>query len=177
MSCVTCVALLQMSCATQTTTTSSGVHVMGQGRQSDATMSQEKQAQLADLVADGDVNDPTAAALHDLAGKLLMYKAIYRKLPGKLAEMAGDRQGSGGALAKQLLDPISGRPFVYTPDSSRHPMLPGRIILYQPSSQGMVGRWALLFNDQDKNGDVITYVQRVPDSLLPKDKNSTQITH
>lgn len=131
------------------------------------------QQQLNDLVADGDVNDPTAAVLHDLAGRLLLYKATNRKMPVELVDLYGGPQSGSSKWAKPMLDPASSQPFFYTPNSTRQAGLPGRIILYQPQSQGGAGRWALLFNDESKEGKVVTYVQRVPESMIPVVKSNT----
>jgi hypothetical protein len=129
------------------------------------------QATLAELQIDADVTDPTAEALHDLAGQLLMYEAVHHKLPATLAEL---KRGDGLLAA---VDPASNLPFVYTPDSARQPKLPGRIVICQPRDQGPAGRWALLLNDLGNQGKVITYVQRVPESMIPKAKDGHPTFH
>lgn len=164
--------LLQVGCVTHTTKNG-----FDQPAQSSRTQtSTTDQTQLADLAVDGDVNDPTAASLHELAGNLLLYKATHGKLPANLADVFGGPNGGNSTWAKSLIDPVTSQPFVYTPNSKRHPKLPGRMILHQPVNQGSIGRWALLFNDQAKDGNVITYVQRVPEELIPVTKNTTRIT-
>lgn len=151
-------AISQTGCATQKTT---------------GTLGEKEQKQVNDLVADGDVNDPTAAVLHDLAGRLLLYKATNQKMPAELVDVFGGAESGSSTWGKPMLDPASSQPFIYTPDSTRQPGLPGRIILHQPRNPGSLSRWALLFNDQSKDGKVVTYVQRVPESLLPKVKIDT----
>lgn len=161
--------VLQTGCASSKTSNSD------MGREQSGARQQGDESQLSELVADGDVNDPTAGALHELAGKLLLYKAVHRKLPVNLADASGGPDSGASTWAKHLLDPLSDQPFIYAPDSKRHAQLPGRIIIYQPVSQGNIGRWALLFDDQAKDGNVVTYVQRVPESTLPARKNTTRI--
>ena len=165
--------LLQVGCVTHTT--KSGFEQPSQSSRSKQANTAD-QAQLAELAADGDVNDPTAARLHELAGSLLLYKATHGKLPADVADVFGGTSGGNSTWAKPLIDPVSSLPFVYTPNSKRHAKLPGRMILHQPVSQGSIGRWALLFNDQAKDGNIITYVQRVPEDLIPVTKNTTRIT-
>lgn len=150
--------MLQVGCAHQKTRT---------------TFGEGPQKQMDDLVADGDVNDPSAAVLHDLAGRLLTYKASHQKLPGQLIDVFGGPESGASTWGKPMLDPASSQPFVYTPASTRQSGLPGRIILYQPKSNGGIGRWALLLNDQSNDGKVVTYVQRVPESAIPVVKTNT----
>lgn len=140
-----------------------------------------------------DVTDPTAAALHELAGKILLYIASHKKLPSSLSELAispvasdpanapddaifAQARGAGVTSAQKergvFVDPATGRPFVYTPDSARHPRLPGRVIVFQSTSQGSLGRWAMIINDLSSHGEMITYIQRVPDAWLPAVKES-----
>lgn len=135
---------------------------------------QVDQAQLEALVADGDVNDPTAIVLHELAGSFLLYQARTGKLPTDLQELVK----LGLAKSSQLVDPVTGEAFAYSPDSKRQPRSPGRVMIYQSTDQGAAGRWALLVNDLASDGRIVTYVQRVPDAWLPAKKvnpNSVRI--
>lgn len=127
------------------------------------------QSHLAELVADGDVNDPTAIVLHELAGSFLMYQARTDKLPSDLRELVA----MGLAQPAQLIDPATGDAFLYTPDSKRQPRSPGRVMICQAQSQGIVGRWALLVDDLASNGRIVTYVQRIPDAWLPQKKQDS----
>lgn len=109
-----------------------------------------------------DPADPTALRLHDLAGKLLLYQATRHSIPTKLEDFASTHAGGDG------LDPATGKAFVYTPDSSMRSGLPGRVILFQSTMDDQRGRWALIMNDLANDGRVVTYVQRVPEKLLPR---------
>jgi|GEM_PF-6468599 hypothetical protein len=121
-------------------------------------------------LGEDDPTDPTAMALHDLAGQLLLFHATQRRMPASLEEFAGPsdfRSGQGAGI-----DPATRRLFLYAPDSPINPRLPGRVVLYQPLSQGARGRWALLVNDLASDGKVITYVQRVSETDLPRVKTT-----
>lgn len=109
-----------------------------------------------------DPADPTAIRLHDLAGKILLYQATKHSMPTKLEDFASTAAGGDG------VDPATGQSFLYTPDSAMRSGLPGRVILHQPRANPERGRWALLMNDLASDGRVVTYVQRVPERLLPR---------
>jgi len=119
-----------------------------------------------EVPAEDDPTDPTATRLHDLAGKILMHRLMHHRLPATLEEFAGPSDIVAGT--GEGIDPATRRLFIYTPDSPINRKLPGRVILHQPLSQGARGRWALLINDLASDGQVITYVQRVPDGELPR---------
>ena len=115
----------------------------------------------ADSLAEA--NDPTAVHLHELAGRLLEFKALNQRLPDKLDDL-GDIPGTTPRPAG--LDPATGKAFVYLPQGPKFKSLPGRLIVYQSTSTGRAGSWCLLINDQNSDGRIVTYVQRVPDEIL-----------
>lgn len=112
-----------------------------------------------DQVVYDDPADPVALTLHDLAGRLLMHQTLHHALPATLADLKD---------GPPPMDPATGRPFVYVPQSLRRPGLPGRVIVHQPVGDAERGRWALLLNDQSQAGHVITYVQRITEQQVPR---------
>jgi hypothetical protein len=87
--------------------------------------------------------DPCAERLHDLCGGLLLYHSMHARLPATLEEL----KALGSATQPQLTCPVSGMPYIYSPDGLRIPGRPGRLVLYDaaPSHSGM--RWGVLFDD------------------------------
>lgn len=86
--------------------------------------------------------EPCAARLHDVAGVMLLYYALHKRLPARLEELRAV------ADIDQSLDftcPASGRPYVYVPAGLRYPGEDERLVLYdaEPAHAGET-RWGIL---------------------------------
>lgn len=110
-----------------------------------------------------DATNPTAMHLHDLAGRLILYQVETGKLPANLSQL-DKRQPAGTRPA--AFDPASGKPYLYYPDGPRLQNLPGRLVVCQADAQSTGGRWCLLINDYGHESQVLTYVQRVDESVF-----------
>lgn len=110
-----------------------------------------------------DPTHPTAMQLHDLAGQLILFQVETGKWPAKLSQL--DKRMGGKPAG---IDPTSGQPYVYMPDGPRRDKLPGRLVVCQATPQPSGGRWCLLINDYGHEGQVLTYVQRVDESVFER---------
>jgi hypothetical protein len=114
-----------------------------------------------------DPTNPTAMQLHDLAGQLILFQVETGKYPAKLSQL-DKRQRLGSKPS--AIDPLSGKPYLYYPDGPRVAKLPGRLVVCQTDPQPEGGRWCLLINDYGNEGQVLTYVQRVDESVFERIK-------
>jgi hypothetical protein len=93
-------------------------------------------------------SDPSAIRLHDIAGALLQYYALNKRLPDRLEDAA--------ALADtdqplQLTSPASGKPYGYVPQGLVLEGRKKRIIVFDPAPhQGQ--RWCVFIADQTRPG-------------------------
>ncbi len=104
--------------------------------------------------------NPTAMHLHDLAGELILYQLKTGALPARLSQLP---TGS-----KAAVDPATGNPYLYYAESPRQPNLPGRLLVCQSTPGPSTGRWALLINDYGSDGKLVTFVQRVDESVFTR---------
>ena len=103
--------------------------------------------------------DPCADRLHDVCGDLLFYYAAHRALPPTVAVL----QSAGGGLARPLVCPSSGKPYVYRPKGIVIPGRTGRVVLYdsEPAHAGM--RWAVLVTPAAGGAEITARVILVPE--------------
>lgn len=111
-----------------------------------------------------DPTNPTAMHLHDLAGQLILFQVENGKLPAALSQL--DKRA--GAPKPCAIDPASGKPYFYYADGPRLQNLPGRLVVCQSDAQPAGGRWCLLMNDYSSESQVLTYVQRVDESVFTR---------
>ena len=116
-------------------------------------------AEAANALADA--VDPTAEHLHDLAGRLLLFRLKTGRMPETLAELdiAQPTDSASG------IDPANGTKLIYMPNGPRPAKVPGRLVVVQSSAQP-TGRWCLIFRDSSADGQFVTLVQRVPESVF-----------
>jgi hypothetical protein len=107
-----------------------------------------------------DNTNPTAMHLHDLAGELILYQVKTGNLPARLSDLPSS--------LKATTDPATSQPYRYLSDGPRVPNLPGRILVCQSTPNPSLGRWAILINDYASDGRLITYVQRVDESVFTR---------
>jgi hypothetical protein len=110
--------------------------------------------------------DPTAIYLHDLSEGLLLYYAVHGQWPRSLSDIAAGGATEGASGGGGGGDPASGQPFLYTPDAPQLKGLPGRLLVCQSVATGRGGRWALLVGGTGRAGSTVTYVRRLPESML-----------
>ncbi|MEX0775583.1 MAG: hypothetical protein WD042_07690 [Phycisphaeraceae bacterium] len=115
--------------------------------------------------ADDDPNvNPVALRLHDLAGPLLEYFAVYRQFPAALEDLRTARIVSSDAV---LTDPSSGLRFAYTPDGPTVPGYTGRLLASQSDRSDPRGVWVLLVSQPKGARHWIAEVHRVAPRLMP----------
>jgi hypothetical protein len=86
--------------------------------------------------------EPCAARLHDVAGVMLFYYALHKRLPAELEDL---RTVADTDQALEFTCPASGRPYVYVPAGLRYPGKDERLVLYDadPAHAGS-SRWGIL---------------------------------
>jgi len=116
----------------------------------------------------GDITttDPCANRLHDLAGSLLLYYAVKRKLPERAEEL---EQIGGPAGAGSLVCPVSNQPYVYNPKGVLSPDTKSRLILYDAAPSHAGRRWAISIVEPKAASDaLVAKVVLVPDAAFPR---------
>jgi len=81
-----------------------------------------------------EVVDPCAERLHDLAGRLLMYRFAEGHLPASLADLPK----SG---AEELVCPVSGKGYVYRRNGPAAPGGEGQMVVWDATACHNGGRW------------------------------------
>jgi len=80
--------------------------------------------------------DPCAERLHELAGKLLMYRFAEGRLPASLADLPT-------AGADERTCPVSGKAYVYRRDGPAAPGGAGRMVAWDATACHNGGRWVV----------------------------------
>jgi hypothetical protein len=131
-----------MSCGCVTETTKVGVPTEQVGT---AAPSPPHQTLSPDEAVD---SDPSAIRLHDIAGALLQYYALNKRLPDRLEEAATLADAD---QPLQLISPASGKPYGYVPQGLVLEGRKKRIIVFDPGPhQGL--RWCVFIADQTQPG-------------------------
>ena len=125
------------------------------------------------------VLDPCAERLHEIAGRLLLYYSVNKRLPAssdELNSMAGD----GSALP--LICPASGEAYLYRSQGLSVPGQPGKLVLYDATAAHHDGRWGIVVSDNAPGSSLITRVvwideavmRSVPGAAEPLEKADTE---
>ena len=110
------------------------------------------------------ITDPCANRLHDLAGSLLLYYAVHRRLPEQIAELD---QIAGPTARGALACPVSGQPYIYNPRGLLAPDTKSQIVLYDPAPSHAGRRWAVSIVEPTGDSDaLVTKVVLLPDALF-----------
>lgn len=80
--------------------------------------------------------DPCAERLHELAGKLLLFRFAQGHLPSSLAELP-----KGGAT--EMVCPVSAKTYVYRRDGPAAPGWEGRMVAWDATACHRGGRWVV----------------------------------
>lgn len=102
---------------------------------------------MVPLSSDGSISadqaiaaDPCAARLHDIEGAMLLYYAIYKKLPEKLTDLAPLADFDAPLV---FTCPASGLPYGYDPQGLRSPGKSKQILVYDPTPVHDGRRWCI----------------------------------
>jgi len=108
--------------------------------------------------------DPCADRLHDISGRLLLYYSVRRQLPQRLADLSETSR----AETLQLTCPVSGKPYVYTPEGLVVSGWPGRLIVHdaQPCHTGLC--WGILAEAAKPGQPLVLRVTRLPETAITK---------
>lgn len=107
--------------------------------------------------------EPCATRLHDVAGVMLLYYALHKRLPAELDELHAI------ADLDQALDftcPASGRPYVYTPAGLRFPGKDERLVLYDVEAAHDGARWGVLAAPPKGERPAAMWAVRLPDEVF-----------
>ena len=105
--------------------------------------------------------DPCAMRLHDACAPLLLYYAIYRRLPNQLDEL----QRVPGFDNVELTCPVSKQVYLYQPlgvDLKDG----GRAIIYDPQPSHSGFRWAITVVEPKADEALVAKVVAMPESAL-----------
>lgn len=118
----------------------------------------------APFTGDVTITDPCANRLHDLAGSLLLFYAVHRRLPEQIAELD---QIAGPAAPGALVCPVSGQPYIYNSRGLLSPDTKSQIILYDPAPSHAGRRWAISIVEPTGDSDaLVTQVVLLPDPIF-----------
>lgn len=108
--------------------------------------------------------DPCAMRLHDVAGALFLYYFTYQRLPANVDEV-NTFPGAEGPVP--LACPVSGKPYVYTPDGILLPEQNARVIVYDATPAHYGGyRWAIRMEDPRDDKPMVARVIAVPERFF-----------
>lgn len=116
------------------------------------------------LTADQAVaDDPCAMRLHDIAGAIAEYYALYKTLPQRLADVATMADLDGPL---NFTCPLSGQPYVYVPQGLRAPGRTKLIIVHDaaPSHDGK--RWCIVMTPLRPGAAVSLDVVPLPEPIF-----------
>jgi hypothetical protein len=107
--------------------------------------------------------DPCGVRVSAIAGKLLMYYAIHRRLPAELQEL-GELADPDEAM--EFTCPTSGLPYVYVPSGMRFAGKDERLVLHdaEPSHDG--SRWGVLAAPPKGARPATTWAVRLPEDVF-----------
>ena len=134
------------------------------GKSSTTRPATAKADAAAPFTGDVTITDPCANRLHDLAGSLLLYYAVHRRLPEQIAELD---QIAGPAAPGALVCPVSGQPYIYNPRGLLSPDTKSQIVLYDPAPSHAGRRWAISIVEPAGDSDaLVTKVVLLPDAIF-----------
>lgn len=114
-------------------------------------------------------SDPCAIRLHDIAGDLLLYYAVNKRLPERLEDL---HSLGADETESNFTCPLTHQPYVYVPSGLIGPGESKRIIVYDalPAHNGK--RWCILMPIHDKPGaaqsvEVLAVPEATFDTYLP----------
>ena len=98
----------------------------------------------------GTVADPSAEALHEVCGQLLVYYALNQALPPNLDALRGAEAGDKAPL----VSPGSGKPYFYHNPPIILPGRTGGLLIHDPATakatvRGRPARWVVLVAEPD----------------------------
>ncbi|HEV7299353.1 MAG TPA: hypothetical protein VGN72_08315 [Tepidisphaeraceae bacterium] len=138
----------------------------GSGKQtSNAGAGSTTGASTGDLQASQPISntDPCAMRLHDISGGILLYYVTHHTLPETLADL---KSSPGMDSLPDTVCPVSGRPFLYTPNGIFIPERNLRIILADPAPSHSRMRWAISIVEPTPNEPLQTKVIALPESFF-----------
>jgi hypothetical protein len=106
-------------------------------------------------------SDPCATRMHDIAGVMLLYYAVNRQLPEKLAELQ--------PIADAPLDftcPLSHLQYVYVPQGLRAEGKSKAIILHDAAASHAGTRWCMLMPNSLTQTSQSLEVVQLPESVF-----------
>jgi hypothetical protein len=110
--------------------------------------------------------DACSDRLQDLAGSLLFYYAVNKRLPGTLTDL---KDVDGNVIPpEQLTCPVSHKPYVYDPRGiPAGPAKPGVIVLADPEPTHSGLRWAITVEKpRNPTQPLITHLVAVPETTF-----------
>ncbi|MFH1731064.1 MAG: hypothetical protein ABIF82_05350 [Planctomycetota bacterium] len=106
--------------------------------------------------------DPCADRLHDICGELLIYYAVHKELPERLADL--DKKGTGPTAA--LVCPTSGKPYAYDRTGLQVRGWPGKLIMYDAEPCHSGTRWGILAEPPRPGEPLVVRVVRPPETAF-----------
>jgi hypothetical protein len=106
----------------------------------------------------GAVIDPCAERLHEICGRLLLYRSSNGALPKTLADLQAP-----GAATPPPECPASGKAYVYNPEGLKVPGQVGRLVLYDPSPVHSRMRWGVVVGEGGMGQPLTATVVLLPD--------------
>ncbi len=107
--------------------------------------------------------DPCAARLHEIAGAMLMYYAVNRRLPERLAEL---EPLADVDVTLNFTCPLSGLPYVYVPAGLRAAGRSKAIILHDAAASHGGVRWCVLMPDTSTSTGKALEVLAMPEGVF-----------
>ena len=114
-------------------------------------------AEPEDLIAE----DPCAARLHDIAGTMLLYYALHKRLPAELDQLHGLAD-----VELAFTCPTSGRPYVYVPSGLSYPGKEERLVLHDAAPAHDGARWGILAAPPRGKRPAATWAVRLTDNVF-----------
>ena len=109
--------------------------------------------------------DPCATRLHDLCGPLLLYYATHQRLPGKPEELLAV---PGFEIDKQLVCPVSHKPYIYNRAGIATPGSGGRVILFDATPAHQGHRWAIAIQETTDDQPLVAKVIALPEAFFSR---------
>ena len=104
------------------------------------------------------MTDPCPTRLHDLCGPLLLYYATHKQLPRTLDEL---RTVPGFEHVVQTSCPVSGKPYLYSPDGVRE-IANAVVIVADPVASHSGKRWTICVPDTTSDA-LVTKIVAIPE--------------
>ena len=114
-----------------------------------------------DIRGSGSLINPCADRLHDIAGHLLLYYSLNKRLPRTL----DDLRALGGSVESPSLDcPVSGKPYIYRPEGLK--VQAGRLVLYDAVPIHSAMRWGIIITEPKGDGPLAARVILLPERMI-----------